>query len=94
MDRVDSVTDSSFLEPVCFFELLGPVIWNGKNRLIFLRKRVMDCIPDLKDRRKIVLYKMEIFLSRKEYATKVKKILEGKEPIPIHIYFEKENDKQ
>ena len=80
------------LEPAEIIEALGTVAWTVKNRIIVLSKRIMDSLPDLKNQRKIVLYKLELFLSRSAYEQKTKQIIEGKEPLPLHLYLHKEND--
>lgn len=74
------------LQPSEVVEVFGSVIWNGKSRVIVFPKRLLNSLPELRDRRKQVIYKMEIFLSRKKYDLAVSKICEGKQPLPIHLY--------
>jgi len=81
------------LNPSELVEVFGSLIWNGKNCLIVLPKRIIDSFPDLKDKRKMVLYKMEAFLSKKQYQSSVEDILKGKKPVPIHLYLKREHDK-
>lgn len=78
------------IKPNETLELLGSIVWSGKRRIIVLQKRLLEYLPALKNRQEATMYRMEVFLSRQRYEAKVKRILEGKEPLPIHLYLQRE----
>ncbi len=89
---LDEVDSSMSLKPAQLISVLGNVVWNGKNRIIILRNRFLDLLPELRDRRSLVFYRMELFLSMDKYRERVKEIIVKNEPLPVHLYLWKTHE--
>jgi len=78
------------LSPAEVITAVGSVYWTGKCRVISIPTKIIEKFPDLKRRSENIYYKMEVFQSRKAYEKRIIEIIEKKEPLPIHLFLQKE----